>query len=400
MKRIKHLVIDYLLEPALPLRRLECCLEFLARLAVRLRKPFIISITGSVGKSTTTSMIAEALAHKNLQHYVGRVASTVGNMNDDVGIPATLLRYGYGFELPYGYLARFRLLLSMPFRALWVILTAYPRLIVLECGTDGRGRFARTINIAPPNIAVVTTIGAAHLENLRTLSGVAQEKGALVRAVSPSGLVILGTDHDYVELLEQMARAQVVKVSGRGVELSRQITMAICRHLGLPDDSVELALLDFRSPAGRLNRIEFPNMTVIDDTYNANPLSTKLGLDTLAQIAESGHRRVAILGTMAELGEQAALLHAEIGHYARERCDLLIGIGIMAKNFHPDLWFETSDDCAAEIEELIKTGDYILVKGSASTKMSQVVKRIGGINEASSARASPSPGSTNATAHT
>ena len=93
-------------------------------------------------------------------------------------------------------------------------------------------------SIAPPNVCVVTTIGAAHLEKLKTLETVVREKGELVRAVPPSGLVVLGQDHDHVSELEAMARAPVIKVSGPGMELSRNITRTVCRHIGIADDIV------------------------------------------------------------------------------------------------------------------------------------------------------------------
>lgn len=374
--KVKRFIVDSILEPLLSRRRLESYLSFWAHLVVKVHKPFIIGITGSVGKSTTTAMLAAVLSDQDAGQYVGTVGSTVGNMNDDVGVPATLLRFGHGFEIPHGYFRRIALLLWLPFQALRVVVGRYPQVMVLECGTDGRGNFARAIAIAPPDVAIVTTIGAAHLENLKTLEGVAQEKGALVRAALPSGLVVLGQGHDYVGLLEQAARAPVVKVSGRGVELSQHITRAVCRHMAVPDEIVSSALRDFKGPEGRLNRLELAGMTVIDDTYNANPLSMKLGLDTLAQAAGLEHRRFAILGVMAELGGDGPRYHEEIGVYARDRTDVLIGVGALAKYYSPDLWFETSDACADGIESLVRMNDCLLVKGSASAKMGRVVKRL------------------------
>jgi UDP-N-acetylmuramoyl-tripeptide--D-alanyl-D-alanine ligase len=376
MKKLKRFVVDHVLERVLSKRSLESWLAFWAYLVVKVRRPLVISVTGSVGKSTTTAAIAHALTHQATSKYVGLVAATVGNMNDDVGVPATLLRLGYGFELPYNYLARLLLVLKIPLLALRTAISNYPKIMVLECGADGLARFAEAISIAPPEIAIVTTIGAAHLENLKSLDGVADEKGALVRAVSPSGLVILGDGHQYVDKLESMARAPVIRVSGRGVELAKEISYVVCQRLGIQEKDSKLALSDFKSPEGRLTRIDLPGMTVIDDTYNANPVSVKLGIDTLMMASTPGHRRLAILGPMAELGEESEKYHKEIGIYARERVDILIGVGNLSRYYQSDYWFEASDACAMNIVSLVKEGDFILVKGSASAKMSRVVAKL------------------------
>ena len=381
MLKMKSFIVDFVLEPLIPQRRLESCLMFWARLVVKVHKPFIIGITGTVGKSTTTAMLAAVLSHREAEKIVGTVGSTFGNMNDDVGLPATLLRFDYVLELPYDYLSRMAFLFILPFRALRVMARRYPKVMVLECGAGWGGSLHRAVTVAPPDVAIVTTIGAAHLEKFKTLEGVAQEKSVLVRAVPPSGLVILGQGHNYVTQLEQAARAPVVKVSGQGVELSQNIARAVCQHMGVPDEVVSSALRDFKSPERRLNRLELAGMTVIDDTYNANPLSVKLGLDTLAQAAGSAHRRLAILGVMAELGEEGPRYHEEVGAYARSRADILIGVGELAKYYSPDFWFDTSDACAGHVESLVRVDDCLLVKGSASARMGRVVERLREIAE-------------------
>ena len=149
------------------------------------------------------------------------------------------------------------------------------------------------------------------MDTLKTVQGVVQEKGKLVAAVPPNGLVVLGEDHEYVSHLEQMARARVVKAQGKGVDVSRNV-VAVCHELKIPRQVVENALERFQAPEHRLRRMEFPGLTVIDDTYNANPLSMRLGLDTVAATSKPGQRRVAILGYMAELGDEAASYHREL----------------------------------------------------------------------------------------
>ena len=125
--KVKRLIVDVILEPLIPLRRLESYLIFWARFVFRVRKPFIIGITGSVGKSTTTAMIAAALSHRDAARIVGSVGHTSDNMNDDVGVSATLLRFKNFLVLPWAYPGRLAMLWLLPFRALRVLWGVTPK---------------------------------------------------------------------------------------------------------------------------------------------------------------------------------------------------------------------------------------------------------------------------------
>lgn len=339
--------------------------------AVRLiRRPIVVGITGSVGKTTTTATIAAMLGHPAARQVVGRVGYTKNNMNSHWGVPLTIM--GQDSYLPDALPARLAAVAAAPWRAL--LSRDYPRVLILELGTSRKGMLDQLGRLARPDIGIVTTVGPSHLERLKTTRGVAEEKSAVVRWTSPRGLVILGDGHDHIDLLRSRARAPVMMVGGRGVELSRNIARVVGRRLGLRDAVIEEALAGVEPPKGRLHRIDAGRLTIIDDSYNANPLSVKLGLDTLAEA--SAGRRVAVLGTMAELGDESGRHHREVGEYARPRCDLLIGVGEAARGYAPDRWFATSAECARGIEELVRPGDWVLVKGSASVGMSTVVERL------------------------
>ncbi|MCC6861348.1 MAG: UDP-N-acetylmuramoyl-tripeptide--D-alanyl-D-alanine ligase [Bryobacterales bacterium] len=351
------------------------CLSICARLIVRIHKPFIIGITGSVGKTTTTEMVAAVLTQPEAAMRLGRVARSSKNLNNDVGLPLAVLLFDEWFKGD-GY-RKLAGLCRVPFRAARLAFTRrYPDVLVLEYGTGWNGHIHRLAALAPPNIAVVTTVGPAHLERLKTLEGVAREKGGLARAVGPDGLVVLGDGHDFVSDLEQLSRAPVVKVSGRGADLSRNIARVIGRRLGISDAAIDSALAKVKPPQRRLNRMEAGGITIIDDTYNANPLSMRLGLDILAQTAAPARRRVAILGSMGELGDESRRYHEEIGRYARGRADLLIGVGDLARHYKPDHWFADSATCANQAGNFIRAGDCVFVKGSAAMKMIAVVTKL------------------------
>ena len=322
-------------------------------------------------------MIAAVLRQPEARSLVGLVGATSSNMNDDWGLPLTVLRYDSW--VVYDVLGRAATFCAVPLRALRFALRLadYPKLLVLEFGTHSGGHLKNLVRVAPPNIAVVTTIGPAHLDHLKTVEGVFEEKSSLLRTDPPPALVVIGDGHDFVSRFEKAAaRSKVVKVSGRGAELSRSITEVVCNYLGVSNDVVNRALSEFHGPKSRLEFFELAKMTVIDDSCNANPLSVKLGLDTLARVAKPHHRRVAILGFMAELGNDAARLHTEIGDYAHTQANLIVGVGELAKAYRPQLWYETSTECAEDLGAFVRENDCLLVKGSASVKMGVIVEQL------------------------
>jgi UDP-N-acetylmuramoyl-tripeptide--D-alanyl-D-alanine ligase len=346
-------------------------LFFWARRVLRRRNPRIVGVTGSVGKTTTKEMIAAVLMHEEARPIVGLVWKSPGNLNNNIGLPLTILGY---HDWPASRLAWIATLCTLPFRSQSLAASdAYPRILVLEYAAGWRGDVDRLAALAPPTVAVVTAVGPAHLERFKTVECLAHVKGALVRAVPRSGLVVLGQDNSYASDMARHARAPVVKVRGTGRELSQNLAHAVARYFRLPDEVVTAALSACDALAGRLRVLELGYVLVIDDAFNANPLSMKLGLDTLAEAAEQKQRKVAILGMMAELGIESRKYHEEIAAYARQRADCVIGVGSLAKAYRPDHWFAGSEDCARGLRALIRRGDCLLVKGSHSVHLSRVV---------------------------
>ncbi|WP_420457523.1 Mur ligase family protein [Rubrivirga sp.] len=346
-------------------------LSFWAGLVVRLRRPLVVGVTGSVGKTTTKETLAAVLAAPEAEAAVGLSWATPGNMNDNLGVALTLLGYR-GWRPRWG--SEVLRAVTVPIRALRMATVGpYPRVVVLELGAGVGGDVRRTAPLARPTIGIVTAVGPAHLEVFGTVEGVAEVKGALVRVVPPSGLVVLGADNALASGMDALARAPVVKVPGKGQALSDAVARVVAERLGVPADAVDRALAGRQGFRGRQEVLEVGAVTVINDAFNANPLSMAYGLETLAERARPGRRPVAVLGEMAEMGETGPRYHREMADVARSSADLVVGVGPLARLYEPDHWFETSEDCAEAIPGLVRDGDYVLVKGSHSSHLRCVV---------------------------
>lgn len=351
-------------------------LSLSAALVVRIRRPMVIGITGSVGKTTTKETVAGVLMHPAAREVVGTAAKTPGNMNNSLGVPLTVLGYDDWIVTGQQWLVQ---LLLLPFRTLALATFArYPKVLVLEFAAGPHGNIRRTSRIARPHVAVVTEVGPAHLEYFQSVEGVARAKVALVQAVHANGLVILNEGNPLVATMAAESPAPVVTVTGRGVELAQNIARLVARHLGIAEQTVDAALAEQDRVPRRLDRFATGDFTIIDDAFNANPMSMSLALDVLAQSAAPGQRRVAVLGTMAELGPRASQYHQEIGAYARARADLIIGVGEHTEDYHPDHHFADSRACAAGIGALLRPGDLVLLKGSAAVKLQWVARALKG----------------------
>ena len=333
----------------------------------------MIGITGSVGKTTTREVVAAVLKEAG-ESEVGMTWATPRNMNNSWGVPLTLL--GYRHWVPRWNQEWLRAL-AVPFRALRIAMGGrYPRNWVLEFAAGPTTDTERTVSLAPPDIGVVTAVGPAHLSAFGTVEKIAEVKGAVVRAVPPDGLVILGADNAVASGMDRFAKAPVRKVGGKGRALSGAIARVIADRLGVPADVVDRVLARPVVVGGRQEVIELGRGTVMNDAFNANPLSMEHGLETLGEQARPGQRRVAVLGHMAELGPEEERYHREASPVARRCADLVVGVGPLAKLYEPDLWFETSQACAEAVPSFAQRGDYVLVKGSHSSHLGVVTEAL------------------------
>ncbi|WP_437741728.1 UDP-N-acetylmuramoyl-tripeptide--D-alanyl-D-alanine ligase [Sorangium sp. So ce1504] len=357
----------------------------------------IVAIGGSAGKTTTTRTIAALLAGVGR----GEVHATAGNLNNAIGLPMTLL----GLEDRH-------------------------RFAVVEIGTNQRGEVAALARIAGPDLAVLTSIGVEHTEGLGTLEDVAAEEGDLLAALPAEGVALgNGDDAKVVEQIERAGaarritygfgeRAQIritgrrpVGVRGTSVRIERggealELVVPLLGEAGALAAAAAVAVVDeavgeplsteraARAAAGlappgdgRLSVRELPDGTVvIDDSYNANPLSMRSSLRTAVEVAEAlGKRLVLLLGEMRELGALAAAEHDALGEQvgaARPAALIAVGgeaarIARAAEAAGVRAWFAVdADAAAARAQEIVERGDLVLVKGSRGIRMERIVNAL------------------------
>jgi UDP-N-acetylmuramoyl-tripeptide--D-alanyl-D-alanine ligase len=310
----------------------------------------VVAITGSTGKTSTKDLLAAMLA----PHL--RVVATHANLNTEIGLPLTILGAPQGTEA-----------------------------LVLEMAMRGAGQIAELVAIAEPDVGVITNIGPVHLELLGSIEAVAATKAELVRDLRPGATAILPADEP---LLDAHLRDDVTTVrfgeddplpgglelpfTSRHMLLNARAAVAAARALGIePRGRVEVALSAMRG-----QRIELPGgIAVVNDCYNANPMSMRAALDDLA--VSAGGRRVAVLGDMLELGPEELRFHAEIGEHARAAgVELLVTVGPLAREMHGDHAVDTAAQAAELVRELVRSGDTVLVKASRGVGLEVVAEAL------------------------
>lgn len=357
---------------------------YLSRLDVK-----VVGISGSVGKTSTKEMIASVLSRKYQVH------KTKGNFNNEIGLPLTI------FKLEETHQAA-----------------------VLEMGISDFGEMHRLAAVAQPDIAVLTNIGMSHLKTLGSRDGILKAKTEMFDHLRGDACVILNGDDDLLCTLTQVngkppifygigasrhkqAYASDIENLGlRGIRLTIHLAdeairvripipgehnvynalaaAAVGRQLGLTNEEIKDGIENARTIDGRTNLIETRNMTVIDDCYNANPLSMKASIDVLATALG---RTIAVLGDMGDLGQDERSLHYEVGrHLAEKGIDILFCAGTLShetaravREHNPSCTvyeYEKRDDMVKELLPFLQEGDSVLVKASHFMEYADVVEAI------------------------
>lgn len=366
-----------------------------ARNVIDKHKPFVIAITGSVGKSSTKEAISKLMKDQ----FGKEVRANYGNLNAHIGIPLTILGYN---QVPNVFFWPIFLILAW-FRTQT---KSYPKYLILEMGIDFPGDMDDFLSIVKPNIVVVTTLGGAHLENFASLAEYQAEKLKLIESLDETGRAIVNIDDpDLAKLkgkniigislskMDADYRTESCRVSLNGTEYRLVTTgqkisikskvlgkhfiygqlfaFAIANYFKINFLKTKKSLEEILPYHGRMNVLPGKmGITIIDDTYNANPSSVRAALDTLNEIEYSG-RKIAILGNMNELGKIEKEAHIDVAKYAEDKFDLVVFVGrnseIMydhATNQEKTRKFSSRQELLSSIEELVDDRDLILVKAS------------------------------------
>jgi UDP-N-acetylmuramoyl-tripeptide--D-alanyl-D-alanine ligase len=344
----------------------------------------VIGITGSNGKTSTKDATASVLGRRF------RTAKTEGNLNNHIGVPLTLLQLDSSHEMA-----------------------------VVEMGMNHAGELEPLAKIARPDAAIITNVGLAHIEFLRTREAIAREKSVVAEAVPASGTVILNADDDFTPFIAERCRGRVVTAgisrgdvratdlqplssgtrfrvhaTGQSVDaelpvpgehMVRNALLACATGLafGLTLEECAAGLAAIQLSKGRLQQKRVGGLLVLDDSYNANPDSVIAGLITLVQMPGGG-RRIAVLGRMGELGHEAERGHRKVGEKAGELgLSCLITVGDEAHwiadsaqgaGLRDVRHVATADEAAKALREMAHEGDIALLKGSRSAKMERVLQ--------------------------
>ena len=346
----------------------------------------VVAITGSNGKTTVKEMLASIL--KVAAGDDAKVLATQGNLNNDIGLPLTMLK----IEQQHEY-------------------------AVLEMGMNHRGEIRYLTKLAKPNVALVNNAGSAHIGELGSYEAIAEAKGEIFEGLAKDGIAIINADDVFADFWKKLAAQnkqmtfglnQQANVSARyqlnvmnsNIEMTTPIgnvnfdlpapgehnvrnalaaaTAALA--LNVPLNKIAEGLTHFAGVKGRLqSKSGFAGAKVIDDTYNANPLSMKAAIDVLA--GNQG-TRIFVMGDMAELGDDAAEMHAEIGAYAKAaKIQTFYALGQLTpeatKAFGASgKHFESVETLVDALRKEMNSNVTVLVKGSRSARMERVVDLI------------------------
>lgn len=345
----------------------EKILWFAAKRRIAKDKPTIIAVGGAIAKTSTKTALGELLN----QQYPGKVRVGYGNLNSLLGVPLSILSFQLDFyKQKFGYFAWLKILFKAILRSYF---TKLPKYLVLEYGTDQPGDIEAITEQLQPDIGVITIVGPAHLANYPSMREVVKDEGYIAERTKSTGIVFVNSSDEFLTDFYRRTKARIVNVNTALEQIAEKFTEAIAKELGIDGQIVQEYLKNIKRPEHRFNVIELNGVTLIDDSYNSSPFALKAALHILKKM--SG-RKVAILGSMKELGTESEKWHQQLGKYAQKYCDEIIAVGIEAKHFGAKQCYSSSAEAATKVVEIIQKGDTVLVKGSKSVNMQVIVDRI------------------------
>ena len=406
---------------------LQKILAFLTRKILTKYHPRVIGITGSVGKTSTKEAVYAALAP-----YFS-VRRNIKNYNNEIGLPLTVIGAEAGGRSILRWLA-----VIIKGLTVWIFPAKYPEILILEMGADHPGDIKYLCDLVHPQIGILTAVASVHTEFFGTVERVAEEKSILIKSLPRDGVAVLNYDDPRVRVMREKSNCRTIFYGFEEMADVRAIESAVSFHamgvpghdlggihfklsqgqnaipvyltgvlgrqqvysalaaasgglaLGLNPIQISEALRAYRPPPGRMNLLSgIKSTTIIDDTYNASPVSAAAALDVFKILPKGENTKFyACLGDMLELGKDSAQMHREIGWKAAEvGIQALITCGHLAKEiaigaieggipesqvFH----FGDAQSAGKFLQERIKRGDIILIKGSQGARMEKAVKEI------------------------
>lgn len=347
----------------------------------------IIGITGSTGKTSTKDLTAAALSHKY------KVFKTKGNFNNEIGLPLMMLSIDSSYDVA-----------------------------VLEMGMSNFGEIHNLASIAKPDIALITNIGVSHLENLKTRENILKAKMEITDFFSKENILIVNGENDLLSTLNDNKEYKIIKIGidfkkhelnyiasdiinsensikfnlgGNNLKQKEEIELGVpgmhnvlngelaigaALELGVTFDEIREGFKNIESTSMRLEVINRDDIKIINDAYNASPDSMRAAIDYMKIL--DGTRKIAILGTMKELGDNSYELHKEVAEYAKNNgIDMLLCVGEFSKAYEEGFGeniksFEDNDKLADYYNNIRCKGDLVLVKASRSMKFENIVKHI------------------------
>lgn len=343
----------------------------------------VVGITGSTGKTSTKDLIAAALSEKY------KVFKTKGNFNNDIGMPLMILELNKDYEVA-----------------------------ILEMGMSNLGEIETLARVAKPDIAVITNIGTSHMENLKTRDNILKAKLEITTLFNENNVLIVNGENDKLHDLESNNYKIVkigtesdynfkgcriiinkdniefsVKENGRAIDqtifvpvpgkhnvLNSLLAVAVARYLGVSYEEIAEGIKNLEATSMRLDVIKREGYTIINDAYNASPDSMIAALEVLKTYEG---RKIAVLGTMKELGEESPKAHEEVAKYAKDsKVDMLITLGEFNSDFEAGFGsenfkaFDSIEDIVHYLKQNLKDGDVLLVKASRSMKFENIINEL------------------------